>query len=162
MGSFAIDDPTTQVNNLGSMAGTTTGNVYSSRSPTVWPSRQISSGLKRVFEGAVVGPSFEMGYQWSNYFDVFYGLSWFTASNSMSRVKCRPGAGQPERQSSIRFRSCLTTLPHGRVLGAFHSSSSVNLGSTPFHNYHLATNSPLRGIYPNRQFTTAARCNDTR
>jgi hypothetical protein len=152
-GSFVIDDPTTQVNSLGSMAGTTRVTFQRSLDDSLAFTTN-TGGIERVFQGAVVGPSLEMGYQWSNYFDVFYGFSWFTASNSMSLSSVIPGQGS---RTAI-----LDTFPFVSdddaawpvSLGAFQSSSSINLGSTAFQNYHLATNSPLQGISPNRQFSS--------
>jgi hypothetical protein len=43
-----------------------------------------SEDIQRVFNTNVVAPTIQTGYQWSNYFDLFYGISWFNASNSMA------------------------------------------------------------------------------
>jgi len=43
-----------------------------------------SEDIQRVFSDNVVAPSLETGCQWSNYFDLFYGISWFNDSHSMA------------------------------------------------------------------------------
>ena len=154
LGSFVIDDPTTQVNSLSNMSLTTqvtfsvavTGSLVFSVDPV--------SNPNRVFEAPVWGPTIEAGYQWSNYFDLFSGFFWFRTSNSMAVSNTIQGqAGSIIIQDTFPFVSDDTT-PWPISLGAFQSSNSINTASSATQNYHIATNSPLRGIYPNRQFIT--------
>ena len=155
-GSFVIDDPTTQVNNIGSMANTTQVTFQLALLDSLAFITNSSTDINRVFQGAAVGPSFEMGYQLSNYFDLFYGFSWFTISNSMSLSNTIQGQGaRTTIVDTFPFVSD-DTAAWPVSLGAFQSSSSINIASTATQNYHLATNSPLLGIFPNRQFSAQA------
>jgi hypothetical protein len=153
IGSFQISDPATQVDNPGSIAGTTTVTF------TVPVDGSLAfttngAGLERVFEGAVVGPSLETGYQWSNYFDVFYGFSWFTASNSMSFSSVIQGTASST--SIVDTFPFLSDDDSGWPIFAFNSSDSAVNGDL-LHNYHLAPNSAANGgIFPTRQFSTVA------
>ncbi len=148
IGSFSIVDPTTQVNNLASIAGTTTV-TFTAPVDGSLAFTTNNGGLERVFEGAVVGPSLEMGYQWSNYFDVFYGFSWFTASNSMSATSVIQGTGS--RTSIIDTFPFLSDDPSAWPVFNFNSSNSIVNGDATF-NYRIAPNGPGQGILPNRQF----------
>ena len=150
VGSFSIVDPTTQVNNLGSIAGTTTVTFTAPIADSLAFTTN-TGGLERVFEGAVVGPSLEMGYQWSNYFDVFYGFSWFTASNSMSVTSVIQGTAAST--SIVDTFPFLSDDPSAWPVFNFNSSNSV-VGTDPTFNYRIAPNGPGQGILPNRQFST--------
>jgi hypothetical protein len=152
IGSFSIVDPTTQVNNLASIAGTTKV-TFTAPIPDSLAFITNSGGLERVFEGAVVGPSLEMGYQWSNYFDVFYGFSWFTASNSMSATSVIQGQGS--RTTITDTFPFLSDDTSAWPVFNFNSSNSV-VGTDPTHNYRIAPNGPGQGILPNRQFSAVA------
>jgi hypothetical protein len=152
-GSFVIDDPATQVNNLGSIAGTTKVQFTVALADSL-SYRANTTAIERVFEGAVVGPSFEMGYQWSNYFDLFYGFSWFTISNSLSVSNVIQGTGS--RTSIVDTFPFLSDDTSPWPVFAFRSSTSV-VGTEPAQNYHIAPNSSANGgILPNRQIGTAA------
>ncbi len=154
LGSFVIDDPTTQVNNLSNMSQTTQVSFSVAEPDSLVFSLDPTSDINRVFEAPVWGPSIEAGFQWSNYFDLFSGFFWFRTSNSMALSDTIQGqAGQTIIQDTYPFVSD-DTAAWPVALGAFQSSDSVNTGSTQFHNYHIATNSPLLGIFPNRQFIT--------
>ena len=100
-----------------------------------------------------------MGYQWSNYFDVFYGFSWFTASNSMSVSSVIQGtASSTAIVDTFPFLSDDTS---GWPVFDFNSSDSAVNGD-PLHNYQSAPNGPANGgIFPTRQFSTVADCSDT-
>ncbi len=148
IGSFSIVDPTTQVDNLASIAGTTKV-TFTASIPDSLAFTTNTGGLERVFEGAVVGPSLEMGYQWSNYFDFFYGISWFTASNSMSTTSVIQGTGS--RTAIIDTFPFLSDDPSAWPVFNFNSSNSVVNGDPTF-NYRIAPNGPGQGIFPNRQF----------
>jgi hypothetical protein len=152
IGSFSIVDPTTQVNNLESIAGTTKV-TFSAAILDSLAYTANTGGLERVFEGAVVGPSLEMGYQWSNYFDFFYGFSWFTASNSLSVTSVIQGQGS--RTTIIDTFPFLSDDTSPWPVFNFNSSISV-VGTDPTHNYRIAPNGPGQGIFPNRQFGTQA------
>ncbi len=100
-----------------------------------------------------------MGYQWSNYFDVFYGFSWFTASNSMSVTNVIQGQGS--RTSIVDTFPFLSDDDSAWPVFAFSSSTTIVNGD-PALNYHIAPNSPANGgIFPNRQFSTVADAIDT-
>jgi hypothetical protein len=112
--------------------------------------------INRIVDAKVWGPTFEFGYQFSNYFDLFYGFSWFNVKNSIGL------------SNTIQAQGARTTIvdtfpfvsddnaPWPVALGAFQSSQSINTASSSTQNYHLATNSPLLGIFPTRQFLSQA------
>jgi hypothetical protein len=152
-GSFVIDDPATQVNNLASIAGTTTVTFSVALADSLaYTTNPI--GAERVYEGAVVGPTFEMGYQWSNYFDLFYGFFWFNTSNSISQSTVVQGQGT--RTTITDTFPFLSDDTSPWPIFSFRSSTSV-VGTTPAFNYHIAPNSSANGgIFPNRQFATVA------
>ncbi|MGO9567625.1 MAG: hypothetical protein ACLP5H_08800 [Desulfomonilaceae bacterium] len=155
-GSFVIDDPTTQVNNLGSMAGTTQVTFQLAIPGSLTFTTNTAPDINRVVDSNVWGPSFEFGYQWSNFFDVFYGFSWFNVSNSIGLSNTIQGqAGHSVIQDTFPFVSD-DTASWPVALGAFQSSDSFNIASSATHNYHMATNSSLQGILPNRQFSSVA------
>jgi hypothetical protein len=151
IGSFQISDPATQVNNLSSIAGTTTV-TFTVAVDNSLAFTTNTGGLQRVFEGAVVGPSLETGYQWSNYFDVFYGFSWFTASNSLSVSSVIQGTASST--SIVDTFPFLSDDTSAWPIFAFNSSDTA-VNGVYTQNYHLAPNSPANGgIFPTRQFST--------
>jgi hypothetical protein len=94
-----------------------------------------------------------MGYQWSNYFDVFYGFSWFTASNSMSVTSVIQGEGS--RTTITDTFPFLSDDTSPWPVFNFNSSNSV-VNTTSTFNYHISPNRSGQGILPNRQFGTVA------
>ncbi len=150
-GSFSIVDPTTQVNNLASIAGTTTVQFTLALPTSLAFITNTTADINRVFQAAAVGPSLEMGYQWSNYFDVFYGFSWFTTSNSMSLSNVVQGQGS--RTSIVDTFPFLSDDTSAWPVFNFNSSNTV-VGTTSTFNYHISPNRSGQGILPNRQFST--------
>ncbi|MGO9570259.1 MAG: hypothetical protein ACLP5H_22240 [Desulfomonilaceae bacterium] len=148
-GSFAIDDPSSQVNNLGSIAGTTAVTFSVAVPGSLTFATNTTPDINRVVDSNVWGPSFEFGYQWSNFFDLFYGFSWFNVSNSIGLSNTIQGqAGHSVIQDTFPFLSDDTSA---WPVFAFRSSTSV-VGTTPAHNYQIAPNSSAQGVTPNRQF----------
>jgi hypothetical protein len=155
IGSFSIVDPKTQVNNLASISGTTSVTFTSAPLNGTLAykidSVDIMPDINRTFQGAVVCPSFEMGYQFSNFFDLFYGFSWFNLSNSMllsGTVQQQGLVGNVVIQDTFPFMSDDTSA---WPVFNFNSSDTV-VGTDPVHNYRIATNGPGNGVLPNRQF----------
>ena len=148
IGSFSIVDPTTQVNNLASFAGTTAVTFTLALSDSLAFKTNTTPDADRVLQAAVVGPSFEMGYQFSNYFDLFSGFSWFTTSNSITLSDVIQGQGS--------LTTIIDTFPFvsddtgAWPLTNFNSSED---GSTA-NIYRIAPDGPAQGVFPTRQFST--------
>ncbi|MGO9569218.1 MAG: hypothetical protein ACLP5H_16915 [Desulfomonilaceae bacterium] len=153
IGSFSIVDPTTQVNNLGSLAGTTQVTYSLALADSLAFTTNTTPDINRVLQAAAVGPSFEFGYQWSNFFDVFYGFSWFTTSNSMSLSSVIQGQGS--RTTITDTFPFLSDDTSAWPIFNFNSSDSA-VGTTLVHNYRISPNGPGQGVLPTRQFSSVA------
>ena len=92
-----------------------------------------------------MGPSLEMGYQWSNYFDVFYGFSWFTASNSMSVSSVIQGTASST--SIVDTFPFLSDDTSAWPVFTFNSSNSVVDGDLNFTTTISLPTVPLMGEY---------------
>ncbi len=149
IGSFSIVDPTTQVNNLASFAGTTTVTFTLALTDSLAFATNATPDINRVLNSSFWGPSFEFGYQSSNYFDVFYGFSWFNASNSMAISTTIQG--QPSLVTIVDTFPFVSSDTNPWPLHNFNSSQD---GSTT-NIYQISPNAPLQGIFPTRQFSTA-------
>ena len=87
-----------------------------------------SEDIQRVFSDNVVAPSLETGYQWSNYFDLFYGISWFNDSHSMAL-------------STIEFDPSISTVQN------FMQDITISAEFTPIENRFGARSwAPLYGL----------------
>lgn len=150
IGSFSIVDPSTQVNNFGGpIANTTTVTFQRLLADSLLFNVTATTVNNRVLDPQVWSPVFETGFQLYDFFDIFYGFSWFNVSNSMGIANPLVGlAARRILQDTFPFLSDdTTTWP----IFNFNSSNSVVNGDA-LHNYRLATNGPGQGILPNRQF----------
>ncbi|HMK37557.1 MAG TPA: hypothetical protein VK463_20970, partial [Desulfomonilaceae bacterium] len=148
-GSFSIVDPTIQVNNFGGpMSGTTTVRFDVAGNDLNFTMDATTFG-NREFGTKAWSIGFETGFQLYDYFDIFYGLSFFSASNSLTFNNTVLGsASSTTIEDTFPFFSDDTT---NWIAANFNSSETIINGNA-FHNYHLSTNNTLRGIFPNRQF----------
>jgi len=150
-------DPSSQVNNFGSAAppgiSATTSATFQIAAGDLSYTMNTTPFGEREFGNKVWAPAFETGYQLYDFFDLFYGFSWFSATNTISKTNTGL-VGTPSGTTIIDtfpFSSDDTTA---WPIFNFNSSTSVINGDA-FNNYHLSTNSPLRGVYPNRQFVSS-------
>lgn len=150
VGSFSIVDPRHQVDNPGSIAGSTTVTFSLALSDSLGFLTDTTPDFNRVFQAAVVGPSLEMGYQFSNFFDLFTGFSWFNVSNSM--VLSNVLQGQGTRTTIVDTFPFLSDDASAWPIFNFNSSDTI-VGGTANHFYQIAPNGPGNGVQPTRQFS---------
>jgi hypothetical protein len=151
IGSFGIVDPTNQVDNPGSISGTTTVTFQALIADSLQFNVNATVADNRVLDPQVWSPAFETGFQLYDFFDLFYGFSWFNVNNSTGIFNVLAGtAARRLIQDTFPF---LSDDDSAWPVFNFNSSNSVVNGD-PVHNYRLSTNSASRGILPSRQFLT--------
>lgn len=148
IGSFSIVDPTSQVNNPSSFSGTTTVTFTLGLDSSLAFALSTTPDINRVLDSNFWGPTFEAGYQYSNYFDLFYGFSWFNASNSMVLSNTIQGQG-----SEVTITDTFPFVSDDTSAWPLHGFNSSQDGSTS-NIYQIAPNSSIGGIFPTRQFGT--------
>jgi hypothetical protein len=117
IGSFQINDPATQVNNPGSIAGTTTV-TFTVGVPGSLAFTTNTSGLERVFEGAVVGPSLETGISGQTILTSSTDFGSPRATRRVCQVSFR--GRRPVRNCGYVPCSCRTTLRDGLCSPSIH------------------------------------------
>jgi hypothetical protein len=150
-GSFSIVDPIHQTNTSGTIADTTTVTFTFTNPTSLSFLTDTTPDSNRIVDANAWGPTFEMGYQFSNYFDLFYGFSWFNISNSMTLSNTIQGQGA--RVTITDTFPFLSDDPSAWPVFNFNSSNTI-IGATANHFYQIAPNGPGNGIQPSRQFST--------
>ncbi len=160
VGKFVINDPLSQVSNPESIAET----------DTVTFERVIEDSAIYVADGLLLEdiefadkvwtPFIELGFQYTNFFSLYYGISWFGLQHGMQKVNNTVG--------EFRRRVLIDTFPFSSSHGVawpetqFDSSDTiVNLDAN--QSYAIWPNSIGKDIYPSRRFEerrNAARPNE--
>ncbi|MBI4965266.1 MAG: hypothetical protein HY913_18465 [Desulfomonile tiedjei] len=151
IGSFSLNDATVQVDNPNSIVGTTQVTLQVILDDSLAFLVNTTPDINRQAGPKLWSPTFEAGYQLYNYFDIFYGFSWFNVDNSVGLSNVIPG--QVSRTLIIDTFPFVSDHDSAWPVGSFFSSDNI-IGDTPAHIYQVTPNSPLRGIFPNRQFST--------
>jgi len=152
VGSFSLTDAISQVNNT-NVGNTTAVTLQLALLDSLAFVVDTTPAWNRQTGAKLWSPSFEAGYQISNFFDLFSTFSWFSVSQStgISNVIVGQGARVAIRDtfpfSSDDFESNWPAFN-------FNSSSTCIVGAGCFQAYEIAVNSALRGVFPNRTFTT--------
>lgn len=151
IGSFGIYDATVQVDNAGSIVGTTKVTFQLQDPGSFIYTLNTVPAINRELGPKVWSPVITFGFQAGNFFDVFSGYSWFDVKNAMGySTVVEATGGRSLIQDTFPFVSDQDTA---WPVGIFQSANYI-IGGEPTHRYSIAPNSALRGIYPNRQFLT--------
>jgi hypothetical protein len=151
IGSFGIYDATVQVDNPGSIVGTTKVTFQLQDPNSFIYTLNAMPDINREIGPKVWSPVITLGFQAGDFFDVFSGFSWFNVNNAMGySVVVQGTGGRSLIQDTFPF---VSDQDVAWPVGLFQSADTI-IGSEPTHRYVITPNSPLRGIYPNRQFLT--------
>ncbi len=153
IGSFGIIDPTAQTDNGGGVVGLTTRVSYTLLIPdSIAFIVDATPAQDRELGANIWSPNIEFGFQANNFFDVFYGSSWFNVNRStgVSRVLNGTGARTVIRDTFPFYSDDDSTWPASR----FNSGNTV-INATGTNNYRLSTNNSMRGVFPTREFLSA-------